>query len=68
MRKKGVRFTAAWGRQAFNIGGKFKFWGGLTLEAVGGGPGLVESLTQIAKKNGIELWYQRARRFARRGR
>ena len=58
MRKKGVRFTAAWGRQAFNIGGKFKFWGGLTLEAVGGGPGLVESLTQIAKKNGIELWYQ----------
>jgi tricarballylate dehydrogenase len=58
MRQKGVRFTAAWGRQAFNIGGKFKFWGGLTLEAVGGGPGLVESLTQIAKKNGIELWYQ----------
>ena len=26
MRKKGVRFTAAWGRQAFNIGGRFKFW------------------------------------------
>ncbi|HSA69114.1 MAG TPA: FAD-dependent tricarballylate dehydrogenase TcuA, partial [Burkholderiales bacterium] len=58
MRKKGVRFTAAWGRQAFNIGGKFKFWGDLTLEAVGGGPGLVESLTQIAKKNGIEHWYR----------
>src|SRR5687768_335829 len=58
MRQKGVRFTAAWGRQAFNVGGKFKFWGGLTLEAVGGGPGLVDSLTQIAKKNGIEIWYQ----------
>jgi tricarballylate dehydrogenase len=57
MRKKGVRFTAAWGRQAFNIGGKFKFWGGLTVEAVGGGPGLVESLTAIAKKNGIEVWF-----------
>jgi tricarballylate dehydrogenase len=54
---KGVRFTAAWGRQAFNIGGKFKFWGGLTVEAVGGGPGLVESLTAIAKKNGIDLWF-----------
>ena len=39
MRNKGVRFTAAWGRQAFNIGGRFKFWGGLTVEAVGGGPG-----------------------------
>jgi tricarballylate dehydrogenase len=57
MRSKGVRFTAAWGRQAFNIGGKFKFWGGLTVEAVGGGPGLIEGLTQAAKKNGIELWY-----------
>jgi len=57
MRKKGVRFTAAWGRQAFNINGRFKFWGGLTVEAVGGGPGLVESLTAIAKKNGIDLWF-----------
>jgi tricarballylate dehydrogenase len=57
MRSKGVRFTAAWGRQAFNIGGKFKFWGGLTVEAVGGGPGLVESLTAIAKKNGIQIWF-----------
>jgi tricarballylate dehydrogenase len=57
MRSKGVRFTAAWGRQAFNIGGRFKFWGGLTVEAVGGGPGLVESLTRIARKSGIEIWY-----------
>ena len=57
MRSKGVRFTAAWGRQAFNIGGRFKFWGGLTVEAVGGGPGLVDSLSAIARKNGIELWY-----------
>jgi tricarballylate dehydrogenase len=57
MRERGVRFTAAWGRQAFKIEGRFKFWGGLTLEAVGGGPGLVESLTQLAKKRGIEIWY-----------
>jgi tricarballylate dehydrogenase len=57
MRSKGVRFVAAWGRQAFNIGGRFKFWGGLTVEAVGGGPGLVDFLTQALKKNGIDLWY-----------
>src|SRR3954471_13027008 len=56
MRERGVRFTAAWGRQAFKIGGKFKFWGGLTVEAVGGGPGLVDSETQIARQAGIELW------------
>jgi tricarballylate dehydrogenase len=58
MRSKGVRFTAAWGRQAFNINGRFKFWGGLTVEAVGGGPGLVENLTNAARKNGIEVWYE----------
>jgi tricarballylate dehydrogenase len=57
MATKGQRFTAAWGRQAFKIDGKFKFWGGLTVEAVGGGPGLVDSLTRAAKKNGIEIWY-----------
>src|SRR5437773_3464927 len=57
MKKKGVRFTAAWGRQAFKIEGRFKFWGGLTLEAIGGGPGLVDSLTQVAKKSAIEIWY-----------
>jgi tricarballylate dehydrogenase len=58
MRKKGVRFTAAWGRQAFKVEGKFKFWGGLALEAIGGGPGLVDSLTQIANKSGVEIRYQ----------
>jgi tricarballylate dehydrogenase len=58
MRQNGMRFTAAWGRQAFNIGGRFKFWGGLTVEAVGGGPGLVDSLTQIARKKGIEILYR----------
>jgi len=58
MKSKGVRFTAAWGRQAFKVEGRFKFWGGLTLEAVGGGPGLVEALTQSAKKRGIEIWYR----------
>jgi tricarballylate dehydrogenase len=57
MQSKGVRFTAAWGRQAFNIGGRFKFWGGLTVEAVGGGEGLVESLTAAVRKRGIEIWY-----------
>jgi tricarballylate dehydrogenase len=27
------------------------------VEAVGGGPGLVDSLTQIARKVGIDIWY-----------
>jgi tricarballylate dehydrogenase len=58
MQKKGVRFVPIYGRQAFKIDGKFKFWGGLTLETVGGGPGLIEMWTDIAKREGIEVRYQ----------
>lgn len=57
MRSKGVRFAPIYGRQAFKIGGKFKFWGGLTLEAWGGGPGLVQSLFAAAERAGIEILY-----------
>jgi tricarballylate dehydrogenase len=57
MRSKGVRFVPIYGRQAFKIDGRFKFWGGLTVETWGGGPGLVDALTRAAKQSGIELWY-----------
>jgi tricarballylate dehydrogenase len=57
MRDKGVRFMPIWGRQAYNIGGRFKFWGGLTIEAWGGGPGLVDALSKIARKNDILVAY-----------
>jgi tricarballylate dehydrogenase len=58
MRSKGVRFIPIYGRQAFKIDGKFKFWGGLTLDAVGGGPGLVNMLTEAAKKRDIKISYK----------
>ena len=58
MRAKGVRLIPIYGRQAFKIDGKFKFWGGLTVEAVGGGPGLVAMLTQAAEKRGIAIRYR----------
>jgi len=57
MREKGVRFVPIYGRQAFRIDGRFKFWGGLTVESVGGGPGLIEQLTTAATRRGIELRY-----------
>src|SRR5256714_1110770 len=57
MRDKGVRFIPIYGRQAFKIDGKFKFWGGLTVEAVGGGPGLIKMLTEAATKRGIGIRY-----------
>ena len=50
MQKKGIRFIPIYGRQAYKIDGKFKFWGGLTVEAWGGGPGLVEAHYQRSPK------------------
>jgi tricarballylate dehydrogenase len=58
MQSKGIRFAPIYGRQAFKVDGKFKFWGGLTVESSGGGPGLVEGLTKVAKKTGISVAYE----------
>jgi tricarballylate dehydrogenase len=57
MRQKGIRFVPIYGRQAFKIEGRFKFWGGLTLEAVGGGPGLIDMWTKAAHRDGIQIRY-----------
>jgi len=57
LRGKGVRFAPIWGRQAFKVDGRFKFWGGLTVEAWGGGPGLVAAETAAATADGIEIRY-----------
>lgn len=58
MRQKGIRFVPIYGRQAFKIDGKFKFWGGLTVETNGGGPGLYEAQQEITKANGIETMFE----------
>ena len=57
MQTKGIRFAPIWGRQAFKVDGRFKFWGGLTVEAWGGGEGLHEAFTSAFKKNNIDLVY-----------
>jgi len=57
MRDKGVRFIPIYGRQAFKIDGRFTFWGGLTVESVGGGPGLVDSLTKACLSRDIDIQY-----------
>src|SRR5215469_5947094 len=58
MRAKGVRFAPTYHRQAFKIDGRFKFWGGLTVEAVGGGIGLVDALSAAAERAGVTLRYE----------
>lgn len=58
MHAHGVRFLPIYGRQAFRVNGRFTFWGGLTVEVSGGGPGLVDSLTRAAKAAGVDICYE----------
>src|SRR5467141_1379465 len=58
MRSQGIRFAPMYSRQAFKHDGKFVFWGGLALEAWGGGPGLVEGVFKAAEERQIQVAYE----------
>ena len=58
LRQQGARFVPIYGRQAGKVGGRWKFFGGLPIEASGGGAGLVQYLTAAAHRNGIEILYE----------
>jgi tricarballylate dehydrogenase len=58
MRTHGVRFIPMYGRQSFFVDGKHHFYGGVNIEAVGGGWGLVDSLFKQAAKLGVDVRYE----------
>ena len=58
LRKKGVKFQLSYKRQAFQVNGKWKFWGGLAVETWGGGPGLVELEHKACAREGIPIFYE----------
>jgi tricarballylate dehydrogenase len=58
MRTKGVRFIPMFGRQSYVVNGKHHFYGGVNIEAVGGGWGLVDFLVKAAEREGIEIRYR----------
>jgi tricarballylate dehydrogenase len=58
MRAQGIRWIPMFGRQAFNVGGRFRFWGGLVLEAVGGGAGLVDMEYAAAARAGVDVRFE----------
>jgi tricarballylate dehydrogenase len=55
---QGVKFQPGLGRQAYKVGGKFKFWGGLALQIWGGGPELLKALYANVERRGIPVLYQ----------
>jgi tricarballylate dehydrogenase len=58
MHQSGVRFQPSYGRQAFKVGGRFQFWGGLAVEVNGGGPGLIDQLVTAAERRDIDIQYE----------
>src|SRR5581483_3138940 len=57
LRRNGVRFIPMYGRQSFEVEGKHHFYGGVTIEAVGGGAGLVEFLLKRCAAVCLEVRY-----------
>ncbi|MEA2772440.1 MAG: tricarballylate dehydrogenase, partial [Acetobacteraceae bacterium] len=57
LKRHGVKFQPALGRQAFKVGGKFKFWGGLACHIHGGGLHLVATLHAALEQAAIPVLY-----------
>jgi tricarballylate dehydrogenase len=57
MRRNKVRFIPMFGRQSFKVDGRHHFYGGVNIEAVGGGYGLVDQLIKQAERLGVEVRY-----------
>jgi tricarballylate dehydrogenase len=57
MREKGVRWIPMFKRQSYLVNGVQHFFGGMAVEAVGGGWGLVDFLFKSAERYGITVRY-----------
>ena len=51
----GVKFRLSFNRQAYEIDGRWKFWGGMVLAVEGGGKGLRDALMESVRRAGVEV-------------
>lgn len=58
LKSQGLRFMPKYGKQAYKVGGRFKFSGGVVLEVWGGGAGLLDALYKLAAKRGVKIVYE----------
>lgn len=58
--KHGVRFQLSFNRQAYEIDGRFKFWGGMCIKTEDGGKGLIEDHRRAATRLGIKVLFSTA--------
>ena len=55
--QNGVRFQLSFNRQAYEVDGRIKFWGGLALKTQDGWKGLVEDHLRAAEKHGVQVFF-----------
>ncbi|KIW71150.1 precorrin 3B synthase CobZ [Phialophora macrospora] len=60
LKSNGIRFQLSFNRQAYEVDGRLKFWGGLHIKTEDGGKGLIEDHKAAAKKHGVEVLYSTA--------
>jgi len=53
--ENGIKFNLSFNRQAYKIGDRFKFWGGMVLAVVDGGKGLTQQHQANAARKGIDV-------------
>src|SRR5580693_6218512 len=56
--RQGVKLQPGLGRQAYQVNGKFKFWGGLALHIWGGGAEMLKALYANVERRGIPIVYE----------
>ncbi|KAG9315937.1 hypothetical protein JVU11DRAFT_3589 [Chiua virens] len=52
-----VPFILAFHRQAYEVDGRHKFWGGVALSVEGGGKGLIAADLRALEERGVKLWF-----------
>ncbi|MFF4692852.1 FAD-dependent tricarballylate dehydrogenase TcuA [Streptomyces sp. NPDC001307] len=55
LRSLGLRFELMFHRQAYEVDGRYRFWGGLAVGVVGGGKGMIDQHLAAADRSGIEV-------------
>lgn len=60
LRGLGVRFQLSFNRQAYEVDGRVKFWGGLALKTEDGGKGLVDDLGRATRALGVGFHFRTA--------
>ena len=56
--KNGVKFQLSFNRQAYEINGRQKFWGGMVLSVVDGGKGLTQQHQANCARKGVQVRYE----------